>query len=178
MAATPGLFAEVRRPAGDFVFVPIHASASRRLIPMGFVSADEDAVVHNSGAYVEDADAVLFGLLQSEMFAAWQRCVGGRIKSDYRFNNRLVYNTFPFPELTSSQSAGIEEAVAEILAARAAHAGSSLAELYHRRSSPHALVKAHRRLDRVIDGAFGRSSEPGESERLELLLAAHARLAA
>lgn len=176
MAASPGLFAEVRRPSGDFVFVPIHASASRRLIPMGFVSAAEHAIVHNSGAYVEDADRALFGILQSEMFAVWQRCVGGRIKSDYRFNNRLVYNTFPFPDLTPTQRERIEEAVDAILAARAAHPDSSLADLYNALSSPAALIKAHRRLDKLIDGAFGRRTEPTESERLALLLARHSEL--
>jgi len=176
MASTPGLFAEVRRPTGDFVFIPIHASSSRRLIPMGFVSADERAIVHNSGAYVEHADRVLFGVLQSEMFALWQRCVGGRIKSDYRFNNRLVYNTFPFPELTPAQGGRIDEAVEEVLAVRAMHPTSSLATLYNALASPPALIKAHRRLDQMVDGAFGRRTEPTESERLALLFGGYARL--
>jgi len=176
LADTPGVFAEVRRPASDFVFVPIHASSSRRLIPMGFVSASEQAIVHNSGAYVEDADRVLFGVLQSEMFAVWQRCVGGRIKSDYRFNNRLVYNTFPFPELAPAHRAQIEDAVDEILSARAAHPSSSLAELYHPLGCPPRLVRAHQRLDRLVDRSFGRRSAPTESERLAILLANHAEL--
>ena len=144
---------------------------------MGFVAAAEHAVVHNSGAYVEDADRALFGILQSEMFAVWQRCVGGRIKSDYRFNNRLVYNTFPFPDLTLTQRHRIEEAVDAVLDARAAHPDSSLADLYSPVSSPAALVKAHRRLDKLVDSAFGRRTEPRESERLAVLLASHAELA-
>ena len=174
MAATPGLFAEVRRPSGNFVFVPIHASASRRLIPMGFVAAEDEAVVHNSGAYVEQADRFLFGVLQSEMFATWQRCVGGRIKSDYRFSNRLVYNTFPFPEASEPRRRDIEAAVDGVLAARAAHPQSSLANLYDPVASPANLVRAHRVLDRLIDGLFGRRSDPTESDRLAILFARHA----
>jgi hypothetical protein len=176
MAATPGLFAEVRRPDGDFVFVPIHASASRRLIPMGFVDADECAVVHNSGAYIEMADKTLFGLLQSEMFAVWQRCVGGRIKSDYRFNNRLVYNNFPFPILSAAQQERIDGAVKEILDCRSSHPDNTLAELYDPVGSPAPLVKAHRGLDRAVDSAFGRRAELNESERLAMLFAEYARL--
>lgn len=178
MALTPGLFAEVRRPTGDFVFIPIHASAARRLIPMGFVSADENAIVHNSGAYVQGADLALFGILQSEMFSVWQRIVGGRIKSDYRFNNRLVYNTFPFPtSTTDNQRERIEAAAGEVLSARASHPDSSLADLYHPLTSPSDLVRAHRRLDQAVDGAFGRRSRLGEAERMSFLFARYVRLA-
>jgi hypothetical protein len=176
MARTPGLFAEVRRPSGSFVFIPRHASASRRLIPMGFVSAAAMAIVHDSGAYIESADLTLFGTLQSEMFAAWQRTVGGRIKSDYRFNNRLVYNTFPFPEPSEGQRESIVTAAREMLSARDAHPGASLADLYHPLSAPHNLVLAHRRLDQAVDRAYGRRSHLSEAERMAFLFGKYARL--
>lgn len=170
MADMPGLFAEVRRPAGAFIFIPRHASASRRLIPMGFVAASEDAVVHDSGAYVETADLTLFGLLQSEMFAAWQRTVGGRIKSDYRFNNRLVYNTFPFPRLSRAHRDRVAAGAREVLAARAVHHGASLADLYSPLGAPSDLVLAHRRLDAAVDSAFGRRGHLSEADRMSTLL--------
>jgi hypothetical protein len=169
MAELPGQFAEVRRPRTGFIFVPRHASAARRLIPMGFVSDEDDAVVHDSGAYIESDDIALFGLLQSEMFAVWQRTVGGRIKSDYRFNNKLVYNTFPFPELSESQRSRIGAATEAVLTARAAHAEASLADLYSPVSAPPDLVLAHRHLDSVVDAAFGRRSRPTETDRLAIL---------
>jgi hypothetical protein len=170
MAGRPGAFAEVRRPRGDFVFIPRHASAARRLIPMGFVPAGADAVVHDSGAYVESADLALFGVLQSAMFAAWQRTVGGRIRSDYRFNNRLVYNTFPFPRLTGAQRERVAAAAQEVLAARAAHPGVSLGRLYAPGATPADLLRAHRRLDAAVDAAFGHAPE---TDRLATLLARH-----
>jgi len=177
MAALPGLFAEVRRPVSDFIFIPRHASASRRIIPMGFVSAERDAVVHDSGAYIENADLTHFGLLQSEMFGAWQRAIGGRIKSDYRFNNRLVYNTFPFPTLTKSQRAAIATAAQLVLDARAAHPNASLADLYSPLGGSTDLFNAHRQLDRKVDSAFGRRKPPSEAERLEILFSCYAELA-
>jgi hypothetical protein len=169
MAATPGLFAEVRRPGASFIFIPRHASAARRLIPMGLVPADRQAVVHDSGAYIEGADLALFGLLQSEMFAAWQRTVGGRIKSDYRFNNRLVYNTFPFPDRSEAQHAEIAAAAEEVLAARAAHPDATLSELYSPVSAPPDLLQAHRRLDHAVEAAFGRRGQLTEPDRLATL---------
>jgi hypothetical protein len=175
MSALPGLFAEVRRPESDFVFIPRHASASRRIIPMGFVSAQSEAIVHDSGAYIEDADLTQFGLLQSEMFGAWQRTVGGRIKSDYRFNNRLVYNTFPFPTLTKGQRVAIAAAAQLVLDARAAHPNASLADLYSPLGGSTDLFNAHRLLDRKVDSIFGRRKPPSEAERLEILFDQYAR---
>jgi hypothetical protein len=154
LAQTPGVFGEIRNPTGDFVFVPIHVSGNRRLIPMGFVSANERAIVHNSGAFIEDAGLALFGVLQSAMFTSWQATVGGRIKSDYRFNNKLVYNTFPFVELSNGQRARIEAAVLEVLDVRSAHPDASLADLYDVLATPADLVAAHRDLDRAVDAAF------------------------
>jgi hypothetical protein len=116
--------------------------------------ASAKAIVHNSGAFVEDADLALFGILQSAWFTAWQATVGGRIKSDYRFNNRLVYNTFPFVGLDSRHRAHIELAADEVLAARAAHPDASLADLYDPIATPADLVAAHRGLDRAVDLAF------------------------
>ncbi|HEY5051980.1 MAG TPA: DNA methyltransferase, partial [Solirubrobacterales bacterium] len=175
-AKEPGVFAEIRTPENDFVFVPLHSSGDRRLIPMGFVPAADNAIVHNSGSYVENADLALFGLLQSEMFSAWQRVVGGRIKSDYRFNNRLVYNTFPFPDLSDLHRDRIGEAASGVLGARDAHDGSSLADLYDPLATPRDLVAAHRDLDGAVDLAFGRRRRPGEAERMAFLFDEHMRV--
>jgi hypothetical protein len=175
----PGLFAEIRNPAGDFVFVPIHVSGSRRLIPMGFVPAIERAVVHNSGAFVEEADLALFGVLQSAWFTAWQATVGGRIKSDFRFNNRLVYNTFPFVDLNDRNRRRVEEAAAGLLAARSDHPQASLADLYDPLATPADLIAAHRSLDRAVDLAFSaRRRFTTDADRLQFLLDRYVRVTA
>jgi len=175
-AAEPGLFAEIRTPQQDFIFIPIHSSGDRKFIPMGFVRAEARAIVHNSGAFIETTDLAHFGMLQSEMFSIWQRVVGGRIKSDYRFNNRLVYNTFPFPEIGDLQRSRIEEAASAVLEARAAHDGASLADLYDPLATPRDLVHAHRELDRAVDLSFDRRKQLGETERMAFLFDEHVRL--
>jgi hypothetical protein len=40
-------------------------------------------------------------VLTSAMHMAWMRQVCGRLKSDYRHSNNLVYNNFPWPEAPS-----------------------------------------------------------------------------
>ena len=37
----------------------------------------------------------------SAMHMAWMRQICGRLKSDYRYSNNLVYNNFPWPEAPS-----------------------------------------------------------------------------
>ncbi|MGK4256685.1 type IIL restriction-modification enzyme MmeI [Bifidobacterium pullorum] len=38
-------------------------------------------------------DGRQFGFISSSMFIIWQRTLGGRIKSDYRFSSILMWNT-------------------------------------------------------------------------------------
>lgn len=52
-----------------------------------------------------DPDGLLFGLISSSMFMAWQRTVGGKLESRLRFSNTVVWNNFPVPELNEKQRA-------------------------------------------------------------------------
>ncbi|WP_370513876.1 type IIL restriction-modification enzyme MmeI [Corynebacterium sp. zg331] len=56
-------------------------------------------VVSDVVFHIEDRDGLQFALASSSMFIAWQKTVGGRLKSDIRFANPLTWNTFPVPEL-------------------------------------------------------------------------------
>lgn len=113
------------------------------------------------------------------MFITWQRAVGGRIKSDLRFSNRLTWNTFPVPEFDADLRQKIIDAGAKILTARAAYPDKSLSELYdpYLMGSNKRLQKAHDDLDRLVDGIFGASRRLiSDKQRLELLFPAYARL--
>ena len=44
-----------------------------------------------------------FGILCSTMHNAFMRTVAGRLKSDYRYSNTIVYNNFPFPFAPQSE---------------------------------------------------------------------------
>ena len=52
------------------------------------------------------------------MFLAWQLAVGGKLKSDPRFANTLVWNTFPMPELSDTAKHKIADYGRDILKVR------------------------------------------------------------
>ena len=42
-----------------------------------------------------------FAILTSAMYMAWMRYVCGRLKSDFRHSNTIVYNNFPWPNIVN-----------------------------------------------------------------------------
>jgi hypothetical protein len=134
------------------------------------VFAGAEMIAHNSTFTIEDADPYVFGLLQSSMWMAWVRSIGGRLKGDFRISAKLTYNTFPWPDWPSSSSMQrVQDCAEELLAARQAHPTNSLAELYDPLAMPLDLVRAHSALDAAVDRLYGRGSFD-EVKRLALLL--------
>lgn len=150
------------------VIIPRVSSENRKYIPMGFL--DENAIVSDSAFAIYDAPEWLFGILTSAMHMAWVRAIGGRLKTDYRYSAGLCYNPFPFPQLTSEQKAALEDAAWEVLGAREAHHGKTLAELYDPDTMPADLREAHHQLDLLVDNCYRPQPFRDENERLELLL--------
>ena len=96
-AATPWLFDEIRQPSeGNYLIIPSTSSERRHFVPIDYVSH----IMINSNANFTLPNATLFhfGILSSTMHNAFMRTVAGRLKSDYRYSNTVVYNNFPFPE--------------------------------------------------------------------------------
>lgn len=116
---------------------------------------DRDVICGDHNFLVPDAGGLAFGVLSSSMFIAWMRAVGGRIKSDLRFSATFTYNTFPLPDLSATARAAIAEAARTIVAARTAHPGMALADLYDPGRSPADLRAAHDRVDAAVDALFG-----------------------
>lgn len=139
-------------------------------------------IAHDSMLTVDTDDLYWLGLLQSQMFAAWVRAVGGRIKGDPRISVEITYNTFSWPERAGSAArTRVREAMQDVLDARDEHAGAPLDALYDPLSTPPLLVKAHRRLDAAVDALYGRGrfDELSRARRqFELYDAAIAHLAA
>ena len=81
------------------------------------------------------------------------RC--GRLKSDYRYSNTLVYNNFPWPTTTEQQKLRIEQTAQATLDARALYPDSSLADLYDELTMSPEQRKAHQANDRAVMDAYG-----------------------
>jgi hypothetical protein len=106
---------------------------------------------------------------------AWTRYVCGRLKSDYRYSKDIVYNNFPWPNPTEKQTAEIEKAAQNVLDIREKFPNSSLADLYDPVAMPHALVKAHQKLDKTVETAYGRTFT-NNSQRVAFLFELYQKL--
>ena len=152
MADNSHLFRETNNPE-SFIIVPSHSSENRRYIPMGFMN--DDFIPTNAVLIIPDATVYHFGILESNVHMAWMRVIGGRIKSDYRYSKDIVYNNFPWPNVTEEQKAKIVQAAQAILEARALYPDCSLADLYDEAVMPPELRKAHQANDRAVMEAYG-----------------------
>lgn len=152
-AETPWLFMENRQPNSEYILVPRHSSENRKYVPMGFFP--RDVISTDANSIIANADLFEFGVLESNVHMAWMRAVCGRIKSDYRYSNDIVYNNFPWPTPTPAQKERIEKTAQAILDARALYSESSLADLYDELTMPVELRKAHRANDKAVMEAYG-----------------------
>lgn len=168
LANFPTLFGEDRQPSDKYVLVPRHSSENRKYIPIGFFEANY--IASDSCLFIENGTLFHFGILMSTMHMSWVKSICGRIKSDYRYSNELVYNNFPWPENpTEKQKQSIEEKAQKVLDVRAQFPDSSLADLYDPLTMPPALIKAHNDLDKAVDLAYRSQPFTSEANRMEFL---------
>lgn len=166
-AALPYRFTEIRYKPTDSIIVPSVSSERRHYVPIGYLGPD--TVISNAAFAIYDAEPWLFALLTSKMHMVWLRAVGGKLKTDYRYSNTLVYNTFPVPELTADDKETLTEAALRVLDVREYHAGSTLAELYDPDKMPRNLREAHSDIDGLVDRLFAGKLFETDEERLALL---------
>jgi hypothetical protein len=139
---------------------------------------DPEDIPHDTIMSIDGADEYLFGLLQSRPFTVWAKAVSGRLEMRIRLSPDLSYNSFPAPEPTPEQRAQITAAAQEVLRARAAHPGSSLADLYDPLATPVDLVKAHSALDKSVLAPLGLSPSVSDGEVLSALFRRYSELVA
>ena len=177
---------EIKQPDSDYLLIPATSSENRRYIPIGFV--EKNVIANNAASFVPNASLYHFGILTSSVHMAWMRAVCGRLKSDYRYSNTIVYNNFPWPfsekqtDLFASNDAHtkaknvsseqirllnqekIQQTAQAILNARAKYPDCSLADLYDETVMPSELRKAHQANDRAVMAAYGFNPKMSESE--------------
>ena len=188
LAATPTRFHVENMPDTPYLVLPEVSSERRAFIPFGF--EQPSTLCSNLVKIAPHASLFHFGVLSSTMHNAWVRYTCGRLKSDFRYSAAIVYNNFPWPfslpeaqtELAAAESArsAIESAAQAVLDARAQFPGSSLADLYDPLTMPPALLKAHQKLDTVVDKAYqlagGPRSYKTDAERVAFLFTLYQRL--
>lgn len=139
----------------DFLVIPSVSSARRHYVPMAICT--RDVVATNLVSIIPGATVYHFGVLSSQIHNAWMRVVAGRMKSDYRYSPKTVYNTFPWPLPDATQRAEIERCAQAVLDAREQYPGCSLAEMYDPDMNylfP-ILKSSHVELDKAVQCAYG-----------------------
>ncbi len=115
------------------------------------------------------------------MHMAWVRQVCGRLKSDFRYSSKLVYNNYPWPEPPGEkQLAAVETAAQAVLDARKEHLkrGATLADLYDSLAMPAGLTRAHAALDRAVDRCYRGQPFTSDRQRIEFLFSLYDELTA
>jgi hypothetical protein len=176
LAERPTRFHVENMPRGSYLLIPEVSSERRPFIPMGFMKPS--VLCSNLVKLMPGATRYHFGVLSSTMHMAWVRHVAGRLKSDFRYSAKLVYNNFPWPQdVTDAKRTAVEAAAQEVLDAREAHPEATLADLYDPLAMPANLAKAHARLDRAVDRCYRSQPFVSERNRVEYLFNLYQQLA-
>ena len=174
-ADRPHLFDFDSQPNSAYLCIPSVSSETRRY--MASQRFEPEVISTNAVFTTPDPDGLHFAVLSSSMFMAWQKAIGGRLKSDIRFSNTLVWNNFPLPALTDQQRQKIVDAGRGVLTARELHPDRTLAEHYNSLVTDSALRAAHAHLDHALDPVFGaKKASLSESERQALLFSSYRNL--
>ena len=153
LAETPHLFSEIRQPTTEYLLIPRHSSELRQYVPMGYMPPE--VIVTDAAFALPYATPYHFGILTSRVHMGWMRRVCGRLKSDYRYSNTIVYNTFMWPKSNPWQAKKILGTGRKILEVRKKHEGCSYADLYDELTMPKDLRDAHRENDAAVCEAYG-----------------------
>ena len=176
MSAYPTKVGVDERLSAPFLVLPNTSSERREYIPIGWLTPE--VIANQKLRILPDATLVDFALLTSAMHMAWMRAVTGRMKSDYMYSVGVVYNTFPTPPgfgSENAESSGLELLAQAVLDARAAHTGTTLADLYDPDLMPPNLRRAHQELDRAVDRLYCRTRFESEGERVKHLFTLYER---
>ena len=177
LGATPTLFGEDRQPESRYILIPSTSSENRRYIPIGFM--EPEVIASNSCLTIMGGDLFTFGVITSSLHMAWVRTTAGRLKGDYRYSNKIVYNNFPWPrEVPGRARQRVVDAAQRLLDARSRYRDATLADLYDPLTMPPDLQSAHLELDRATERCYRQAPFASESEQLEYLFALYSEYVA
>lgn len=160
----------------ESIIVPSVSSVRREYIPIGYM--DANTVISNLAYAVYDAEPWSFAVLTSRMHMTWTRAVGGRMKTDYRYSNLIVYNNFPMPPLSRAAQEKLNLAALRVLDVREYHCELTLAELYDPDKMPADLRQSHSEVDALVDSIYSNKPYDTDEQRLSDLFAMYERMTA
>ena len=120
LGSTPHLFGERRQPPGNYLGMPQAFARKRKYATAARLGQETIASIKLFTA--ADDDGLLFAVVSSSMFMAWQSGIGPRTPNNqYSFTASIVWNNLPLPAMEDTTRAKIIAAGHGVLAARSAH---------------------------------------------------------
>ena len=174
LASTPSLFGEIRQPHHTYLAVPRVSSQNRDYVPATLESPD--TIATDALLIIPDSSLYEFGIIESKVHTVWIKCVAGRLKSDFRYSAKIVYNNFPWPDVDDKQTERISKSAQSIIDARKESPNSSLADLYNPAGMTKPLYKAHEANDKAVMKAYGLRPSATEQEIAQRLFEMYQKL--
>ena len=132
---------------------------------------NKDVICGDANQLVKDIFPYHFSILSSSLHMIWLAIVGGKIKSDFRYSNKIVYNNFPWCNLTDKQKEYLNRTAQDILNAREKYQGTPFSKLYGKNMFLFAdLLKAHKANDEAVLEAYGLKKDATDDECIRVLM--------
>lgn len=141
------------------------------ILPIGTIAND-------NAYFAESNQFLILSVVTSRLHLVWISIVCGRMKNDYRYANKLGWNTFPVPFLTEQNEADLTTCAENILLAREAHFPATIADLYDPEAMPDNLRAAHEHNDEVLERIYIGRRFKNDTERLEKLFELYTKMTA
>lgn len=166
-ASVPHRFFYRKYQDGEPLVIPFTSSSNRDYLPVGIEK--KGTIISNGMLVIYDCPIHIFGLLVSRIHMLWAKAVGGKMREDIRYSVNLIYNTFPFPDISSKEKERINLHVFSVLEEREKHPEKTMAQLYDPKKMPKGLREAHKELDEAIERCYRLKPFETDTERLEYL---------
>ena len=151
--------------------IPEVTSENRDYIPMEYVEVKDTAkkLFSNLVELMPGATYYHFGVLQSRVHMLWTKAICGYKDFRPRYSTDVVFNNFPWSEVSQKDKKNIEKTAKKIKEVRSNYPESSLADLYDVNTMPDDLRKAHIENDKAVMAAYGFTGKSDEEVTKALL---------
>lgn len=176
MASRSHQFCEMKAAMRSVMIVPIRSSENRRYLPFGLY--DRTYTVSNLAYAIYDPSLVDIAVFCSRLHLVWIGAVCGKLETRFSYSNKMGWNTFPVPKLTSTNKADLTRCAENILLAREHHFPATIADLYAPGQMPADLQEAHEQNDETLERIYIGRRFRNDTERLEKLFSMYAEMTA
>lgn len=174
MASRSHQFREMKEAHEHTIVVAAISSENRPYLPVTILA--EGNIIQNKAYVIYDGPIWIMAIIASRLHQQWIATVCVRLRKDFSYSNTLGYNTFPVPQLTDENKRTLESHAWEIIAAREAHPGKTIAWLYNLNTMPENLLAAHKALDDTLEKIYIGRPFKNDTERLEHLFKLYAEV--